>query len=121
MSGNNSLALKNFLLVGIGAIPGVFVRWLMNNYMAVNIIGAALLGLVMGLRLKPNVKLALGFGFCGALTTFSGWMLEVLELVKRGFWLQGIGLIVLTLLLGIVSLFAGFLMGTKIKQIIDPS
>ena len=50
----------------------------------VNLLGAALLGILVGLadsgRLSGDVVTVLGAGFCGGFTTFSTWMVESLRL-----------------------------------------
>jgi len=45
--------------------------------------------------------LLLGIGFCGCLTTFSSWMLDVAKLIQAGKPAWGLGLIAVSLLLGI--------------------
>lgn len=48
--------------------------------LAVNISGAALLGLIAGLALGKEAALLAGTAFVGAYTTFSTWMLETQRL-----------------------------------------
>lgn len=43
--------------------------------LTVNILGSALLGVVLGLH-NSTLAMAIGSGFCGALTTFSGFAWE---------------------------------------------
>jgi len=43
--------------------------------LVVNVLGSALLGLVVGLE-NPTLLVLLGTGFCGAFTTFSGFAWE---------------------------------------------
>lgn len=54
---------------------------------AVNVAGSALLGALVALaaeqRLATNALLVLGTGFCGALTTFSGFSLATVRLAER--------------------------------------
>lgn len=52
---------------GLGAPWGV---------LAVNLIGAFLLGMLVGARPVDAVVVALGTGFLGSFTTFSTWMVE---------------------------------------------
>lgn len=50
---------------------------------AVNLVGAVLLALVQ-LAPSPSLRLIVGLGFCGSLTTFSTWMLEAQRRVDGG-------------------------------------
>ncbi|WP_036900830.1 MULTISPECIES: fluoride efflux transporter FluC [Prochlorococcus] len=114
------LTLEKVLWVGMGAFPGGLARWLIGNDFAVNIFGTALLGLLMGLDLTPRVQLFLIFGFCGAFTTFSGWMVEVLELLEMGMYLRSFAYVFLLLIVSLSSICGGFLLGRRIKGSIAP-
>jgi len=106
---------KNYLLVALGAVPGALIRWQINNDFLVNIIGAALLGFLLSLHCSHNLKLTLGFGFCGALTTFSGWMFDSAQLLISGLFFKAFGLIFYTLGFGLLAAVVGFLLGKNVK------
>ena len=110
----------DFFLVGLGAIPGALMRWQINNDVFSNILGAVFLGFLAGFQFNSKVQILLSIGFCGAFTTFSGWMMDVLQLIRTGFLLNAFGLVALTLLGGFLALFIGFLMGKKIKHSFQP-
>ena len=100
------LELQELLLVGVGAVPGALLRWqlalhLGDQNLLVNVLGAALLGLLAGLPAAPRRQLLLGIGFCGSLTTFSSWMLATMQHLSAGDWASALGLIGLTLGLGL--------------------
>ena len=100
------LELQELLLVGVGAVPGALLRWqlalhLGDQNLLVNVLGAALLGLLAGFPAAPRRQLLLGIGFCGSLTTFSSWMLEAMHYISVGDWASALGLIGLTLGLGL--------------------
>ena len=101
--------LKALALVASGAVPGAQVRWQLverlgpqlggpwgANLLA-NLVGCCLLGFLSGpVPYRTPLMLALGIGFCGSLTTFSGWILDLADLQQQG---QGLGMGALALLL----------------------
>jgi CrcB protein len=98
--------LQELVLVALGAVPGALLRWQVSLHWAdrhvlVNVVGAALLGLLAGLPAAPRRQLLIGIGFCGSLTTFSSWMLEAMQLISAGQVFEAAGLIGLTLGLGV--------------------
>ncbi len=107
--------MDNLFLVGLGAVPGALLRWMIQNDLLVNLFGSSLLGLVMGLNISYKYQLIFGIGFCGAFTTFSGFMLQVIQLLDNGFLKEAFYLILLTFSLGILCLFAGFWIGKELR------
>ena len=114
------LELQELLLVGAGAVPGALLRWqvalhLGDQNLLVNVLGAALLGLLAGLPAAPRRQLLIGIGFCGSLTTFSSWMLAAMKNLSSGDWAAALGLIGLTLGLGLGAAALGFSLGRWFK------
>ena len=111
--------LIELLLVAVGAVPGALLRWQValhvgDQNLLVNVLGAALLGLLAGRPAAPRRQLLLGIGFCGSLTTFSSWMLAAMKQLGSGDWAAALGLIGLTLGLGLGVAFIGRMVGQKI-------
>ena len=56
--------------------------------MVVNVIGASLLGCLVGIDarspMEPDLMAAMSIGFLGGFTTFSTWMLDVVVLADNG-------------------------------------
>jgi CrcB protein len=84
------------LFVVLGAAVGAPLRYLTDRVLRVrygatlpwgtfivNVAGSALLGLVVGAA-YPAVTALVGTGFCGALTTYSTFGAETVELTERG-------------------------------------
>ena len=116
------LELRELLLVGVGAVPGALLRWqlalhLGDQNLLVNVLGAALLGLLAGLPTAPRRQLLLGIGFCGSLTTFSSWMLAAMKHLSAGDWSAALGLVGLTLGLGVGAAALGFQLGRRVTHI----
>jgi CrcB protein len=76
----------------------------------VNLVGAFLLGMVAmttaRIRLGPTGMLA-GTGFCGALTTFSTFQVEILELIERGATGTAAAYLVASLAAGLLCAYTG--------------
>ena len=112
--------LEEVLLVAAGAVPGALLRWLLadlvqDQHLLVNIAGAALLGFLTGLPFAPRRQLLLGIGFCGSATTFSSWMISIVQLMMASSYLQAIGLLVATLFCGVGAAGLGFLCGQQVR------
>ena len=75
---------NNFFLISLGAAPAALVRWQTDEIFIVNIVGCFLLGFINALNIARKYKLMFGFGFCGSLTTFSGWSLQLFQLITSG-------------------------------------
>ena len=108
--------LSELLLVAAGAVPGAVMRWqvgvhLHDNNLVVNVLGAFILGWLVGLPLRPRRQLLIGIGFCGSLTTFSSWMVHCVTFIAKGDWLAALGLIGLTLGLGLGAAALGVMLG----------
>ena len=68
-------------LLALGAVPGSLIRWQVDNNLFSNLMGTFILGLILGLRVSFTFYLIIGIGFCGALTTFSGWIVKCFLLI----------------------------------------
>ena len=113
--------LTELLLVAAGAVPGAVLRWQValhvgDQNLLVNVLGAALLGLLAGLPAAPRRQLLVGIGFCGSLTTFSSWTLAAMKQLSAGDWAAALGLIGLTLGLGVGGAWVGFLFGRFLQS-----
>ena len=115
------LELQELLFVGAGAVPGALFRWqlaldLGDQNLLVNVLGAALLGLLAGLPAAPRRQLFLGIGFCGSVTTFSSLMLAAMKHLSAGDWADAAGLLALTLGLGLGAAWIGFLSARSLQS-----
>lgn len=120
-------ALKELALVGCGAVPGAWLRWQTGIHLGpvlggsavsdllVNLVGSLILGFLAGpMPRRPSLLLLLGIGFCGCLTTFSSWMLDVVKLLQAGQPVFGLLLIVVSLALGLACAAAGFQLSRRV-------
>ena len=122
-----STELQELLLVAVGAVPGALLRWqfgvvLHDRDVLVNVLGSLILGLLLGLPYRPRIQLLVGIGFCGSLTTFSSWMVNSVDLIVSGQQLAAIGLIGMTLGLGLGGAALGLWIGRRVDALaIKPS
>jgi fluoride exporter len=85
------------LLVAVGGAAGAVLRHLVDRLararplgalpwgiLAVNLLGALVLGLLTGAAAAPPLAALLGTGFCGALTTYSTFAQQTVELTGNG-------------------------------------
>ncbi len=82
--------------------------------LAINLLGAFLLGLLVGAHPSDVAVIALGTGFLGSFTTFSTWMLETDALAVAGRWNSALLNIVGAVLGGLVLVAAGFAAGSAL-------
>ncbi len=124
--------MKQLLLVGFGGFIGSIARYWMSKLnltwdfhsipmgtLAVNIIGSFLIGFMLGIfmnsnLLHTNLKLFLVVGFCGGFTTFSSFTNENFLLLQNGQYLTALIYIGGSIILGILAVFAGFLIANQL-------
>jgi len=120
------------VLVGLGAIPGAWLRLRVVNHfepvvprkhwgtVAVNLVAAFGLGLVLGLnRGEPadpvsgsyGLTLLIGIGFFGSLSTFSTFAVELIHCLRAQQWLEAVVLAFGSILGGLLLAAAGYALG----------
>ena len=120
------------VLVGIGAIPGAWLRLRIVNHfepmvprkhwgtVVVNLVAAFALGLVLGLQVNDpcaaskglaGLTLLVGVGFFGSLSTFSTFAVELLNTLKQRHWLEALLLGVGSIVGGLVAAGLGYGLG----------
>mgnify|MGYP001373543214 CR=1 FL=1 len=107
---------SSWLLVSLGAVPGALLRWHINNNFLVNILGSFIIGFIYASPLDLRFKLVIALGFCGALTTFSSWIFDTLDLLISGLIYEAFILLISMLFMGLVSVFLGYLIGKRLVR-----
>jgi CrcB protein len=90
-----------------GAVARRAARSFPVGTLAVNISGAALLGLLGGLALSRHAALLADTAFVGSYTTFSTWMLETQRLSEERQLRSAVANLVASIVLGIAAALAG--------------
>ena len=110
------------LWVALGALAGAPLRLLADRLavarrgpgsvlgtLTVNVVGSAVLGVLLGLRdVSPAVLALVGTGFCGTLTTFSTFGYDVVRLVEERMVGRALAYLAASLVLGLGAAAAGF-------------
>ena len=115
------------LLVGLGAIPGAWLRLKVVNHfepmvpkkhwgtLLVNVISSFAFGLVLALdetcSASSGIALLMGVGFFGSLSTFSTFVVELLNELRAGHVLAAASLAMISIVAGLIAAAAGYGLG----------
>ncbi|GAB3725441.1 fluoride efflux transporter CrcB [Nocardiopsis oceani] len=113
------------LMVALGAAVGAPVRFLVDlalkrrfgeafpwGTLLVNVAGSLILGTLMALPVSPETTALVGTGLCGALTTYSTFAYETVQLTRTGARLRALLYVLASLTLGIGAAWLGLAAGT---------
>ena len=116
------------VLVGLGAIPGAWLRLKVVNYFQpmvpkkhwgtflVNVVACFALGLVLALNetcsASTGIALLMGVGFFGSLSTFSTFAVELLYELRAGQALTALVLALASIGAGLLASAVGYGLGT---------
>ena len=116
-----SIEIEDLIFVALGSVPGAQIRWLLGylhfdqliTYL--NLFGSFCLGCLIGLNPDRRFILLIGVGFCGSLTSFSFWILDLTKLL----FIEGVMIAIVSMLfilgLGLFFGMMGYLIGKWIK------
>lgn len=99
--------------VALGAALGATVRYVVGQLLdrrvpwgtvLVNVAGSFLLGVLSGLAVSGSASALLGVGFCGALTTYSAFAVQVVDRGPR----LGLVTVLLTVPVSLAACALGF-------------
>jgi CrcB protein len=110
--------------VALGGMLGCPFRWylavMLNRYLpaippgtlAANLIGCYIIGVALGIftlspGMAPEWRLFIATGFCGGLTTFSTFSVEIVALLQAGRLMYAFGAVALHLFGSLAMTFAG--------------
>lgn len=114
--------MSDVLLVAAGAFAGAVLRYVLTRtirsdslgsaaaILTANVLGSFILGIIFAWDSAAG-SLLVGIGFCGALTTFSTFSLDVLEFADAGRVRLAVGYVVLSTVACVVAVAAGAALG----------
>lgn len=124
------------IMVGAGAIIGVFARYTLGNLVAlhyptvfplgtllVNLIGSLIIGVAQTLFLdfgaiRREMQLFLSVGLCGGFTTFSTFSVETVKLIQAGHAGIALGYQLLSLAGGICTVLLGMSITRRVHGVL---
>jgi fluoride exporter len=121
--------MMTWLWIALGAALGAPARYLTDRWvqshhdsvfpwgtLAVNVVASFLLGVVTGAvsALVPAVSLAVGTGFCGALSTYSTFTYETLRLLETRARFLALANVVVALVAGLGAAVTGWAAGAAL-------
>ncbi|MEC0124774.1 fluoride efflux transporter FluC [Paenibacillus pabuli] len=121
--------MKEIFCIGIGGLLGTLCRYGVQLSMPaandgfpwavllINAIGSLFLGWFFTIavpgKITPQLRLAIGTGFTGALTTFSTFTLDMVRLSGGGMWGKAAIYLVVSLLAGLLLCALGIKVGQR--------
>lgn len=117
----SAISRRALLAVAVGGAGGATVRWAVVEAsgtngsfpwwtLLVNVAGCLVLGLLLGV--PERVRLWAGVGFCGGLTTFSTFAVEIAELLD-----DDVGMAATYLAASLVLGAGAFIAGTRLAPL----
>jgi len=106
-----------FVLISVGSILGSLIRLQIDSIFFVNILGCLIFGFINNLQISRKIKLFLCFSFCGSLTSFSGWILDLLNILNNGLYLLFFIRVSLFLVIGYFAMYLGYLISYNLKKL----
>lgn len=110
--------------VAIGGVAGAGVRWAILEaasrdgwwpwgVFVANVVGCLVLGVLVATLRAPDAPMALGLtvGFCGALTTFSSFAVDLALWLDEGEWARGLLYLAVSFAAGGAAFFLGRRLG----------
>ena len=127
-SNNVAGSASEAVLVGLGAIPGAWLRLKVVNHFEpmvpkkhwgtflVNVLACFALGLVLALNencsASTGIVLLVGVGFFGSLSTFSTFAVELLNELRAGQAITALVLVLASIAVGLLASALGYGIGT---------
>lgn len=131
--------MRKYVFIGIGGIVGAVLRYMIKginingyhgniplNTLIINVTGALILSVVLTFAAEIwnfnfDIRLGIAVGFLGAYTTFSTLCKEIAGLINVGRFSAALVYMVLSIVLGMVAVYAGYVLVKGISYLILPT
>jgi len=122
----------NYIAVAVGGSLGALMRYAASQYMTalpaywstalVNVVGSLLMGILWVLVERhianESMRLLLGVGLLGSLTTFSTFSLDIILLINQSQWVNAILYILVSLILSLGVMIGAIILTKQLLQVI---
>ncbi|MGM0845277.1 MAG: fluoride efflux transporter FluC [Bacillota bacterium] len=114
-----AIAAGGFLGAASRFFIGTFIKRRFRTYLplgtlSVNVTGAFLLGVILGMGIEGSAYAFLAIGFLGSFTTYSTLMVEAVSLEKNGERRRALHYLVLSYAVGLTAAFIGLVAGIRL-------
>ena len=128
-----TLSGSQALVIMFGGALGAVARYVLSSVvseklgtgfpygtLSVNVIGSFVMGflaivLVERMGLDPLLRLGIFVGFLGALTTFSTFSMETMNLFEQGLHMRALLNMIISVMLSVLAVWLGFIIGKSIS------
>jgi CrcB protein len=117
LGGSMPIGLAVALAGGLGAYSRYLVDFYAGDHLeshhqvyvtlVINVAGALLLGLLIGVQPADRLRVVLGVGYLASFTTFSTFVSQVYHAMGDDHYATGLALPVLSVVLGVIAIWAG--------------
>ena len=107
------MKIKSWIYILLACCTATFLRFFINNNFIVSIIGSFLYGLVISRTISNSKKEILLSGFCSCLTSFSGFIYFLYQLILQSYYLQLFIYLNLFIISNLIIMYIGFLLSRK--------
>ncbi len=104
---------KKFIIILLFAYLATFIRFYINNNFIVSIIGSLFYGFVFERKISSSKKEILLCGFCSCLTSFSGFIYFLYQLISHGYYLKLFLYLNLIITFNLIIMYLGFIISRK--------
>ena len=104
---------KFFVIFLFVSYIATFLRFYLNNNFCISLIGSFIYGLVISRTIRKEKKEILLSGFCACLTSFSGVVYFLYQLILQGYYLKSFLYLNLLIISNLIIMYLGFLLSRK--------